>query len=48
MNTAEKYALLEAQMLRGRALGTLSEDAVDQILEQMDDLWLQMSDAERR
>ena len=48
MNAAEKYALLEAQMLRGRSLGTLSPDALDRILEEMDDLWLQMSEDERQ
>ncbi len=48
MNAAEKYALIEAQMLRGRSLGTLPEAAQDRILEAMDDLWLQMSDTERR
>lgn len=44
MNTAEKYALLEAQMLRGRSLGTLSEESLDQILEEMDELWSDMGE----
>ena len=48
MNAAERYALLERQMLRGRSLGTLSEEGLDRTLEEMDDLWLQLSDAERR
>jgi hypothetical protein len=33
-------------MMRGRAFGTLSEDALDAILEEMDTVWASMSEAD--
>ena len=39
----ERYLALEQQLVRGRALGTLSEAEDDHLLEQMDDLWWRMT-----
>lgn len=47
MKAARTYAILEAKMLRDRALGLLAETAYDAILEEMDELWEQMSEDER-
>jgi hypothetical protein len=45
---AQQYLLLEALMLRGRALGTVAEAQLDSLLEEMDQLWDQMSNDERQ
>lgn len=47
MRPAERYALLESLMLRARALGSATEDQLDALLEEMDDVWDAMSAAER-
>ena len=44
---AQRYATLEQQVLLGRAMGTLPEAEEDRLLEEMDDLWWQMAEAER-
>jgi hypothetical protein len=46
-DAAVSYENLEARILRGRALGILPEETEDVILEEMDDLWLAMSEEER-
>jgi hypothetical protein len=38
-----RYLDLERHLVRGRALGTLSEAEDDRLLEQMDDLWWEMT-----
>lgn len=43
----DHYRLLMRSVLRGRALGTVTEAVEDAILEEMDGLWYEMSDAER-
>jgi hypothetical protein len=45
---AQQYRLLEALMLRGRALGTITEAQLDALLEELDQLWAQMSHEERQ
>ena len=47
MNPAERYRILQGQMLRGRACGTLSDAALDTILEDMDTAWDAMDDEAR-
>ena len=46
MTPAERYRVLQAQMMRGRAFGTLSEGALDAILDEMDVVWASMSAAD--
>lgn len=47
-SAASQYEELQKSILRGRALGTLPEEAEDSLLEQMDDLWWEMTEEERR
>jgi hypothetical protein len=47
MSPFEVYCILMRSVLRGRALGLLSEQVEDGILDQMDRLWASMSAAER-
>ena len=44
---AEEYAELELKLLVGRMLGTLAEQREDELLEEMDRVWWQMSAADR-
>ena len=46
-DAAVSYENLEARILRGRALGILPEETEDVILEEMDELWLAMTEEER-
>lgn len=47
-NTARKYEEMMAQILLNRRFGTMSEDEEDELLEKMDDLWLEMTEKERQ
>lgn len=42
-DAAQRYVRLEEQILEARALGTLDGEVEDALLEEMDDLWLEMS-----
>lgn len=46
-DAAQRYIRLEEQILEGRALGTLDEETEDTLLEEMDDLWLEMTEEDR-
>jgi hypothetical protein len=48
MTPSERHEVLERQILRGRALGTIVEQAEDALLETLDDLWSEMSEEDRR
>jgi len=43
---AQRYLQLEQRLVRERALGTLSSLDEDQLLEEMGDLWWEMTEAE--
>ena len=45
---ARRVRQLEEFVLTRRALSTLSEEREDAILEEMDELWLQMTEEERK
>ena len=47
MSAADRYYQVERQVMVGRARGTLTEAGEDELLEESDDLWLQMTMEER-
>lgn len=47
MSAADRYYQVERQIMVGRARGTLSEAREDELLEESDDLWLQLTPEER-
>jgi hypothetical protein len=47
VGVASRYYEVERQVMVGRARGTLAEAREDELLEESDELWLAMTDAER-
>lgn len=47
IEAAKLYESFEKRILEGRAKGTLSEQDEDVLLDEMDDLWLAMTDEEQ-
>lgn len=47
MSAADRYYLVERQIMVGRARGTLTEEQEDALLEETDELWLLLTEDER-